>query len=96
MNPIRRRGLRESLQQYAKRLNVSVEQARHAWRLQGLESLGVHTTSDDPFLVSHVRVAPGVAVPCGLEPKDVIVTEETEARRAALIADMRDDPRYCF
>ena len=71
-----RRGLRESLEGYALRLNLKVEAVRASWRAQGLRLLGV---SEPAVLavraVSHVRIAPGVAIECGPEPHDVIEIE---------------------
>jgi hypothetical protein len=48
-----RNGLRESLEEYARRLGVKVAHARLAWRLEGLRLLGVE----------HARAAaPGLCV----------------------------------
>lgn len=56
----RRRGLAESLEQYAARCGVTPAEARYAWRVCGLYALGVDHTRAVP---AGPRIAPGVAVP---------------------------------
>lgn len=70
-----RRGLAESLEDFAARIGSTPERARACWRLQGLRSLNALLPCCSAYgaswehLMRHVgpdtssRVAPGVAVP---------------------------------
>ena len=87
-DPRERRGLRESLEAYAQRLNLKVDAVRIAWRVQGLRSLdapfpGPDTLANLTLLlsVSRVRIAPGVAIPCGPPPEDVIEDYELQQQQ---------------
>lgn len=80
---MKRNGLSESLEDYAKRRGVSADDARPLWRAEGLAFLGIA----GPIIVRNrvasarsPRVAPGVAVPVRmggrlLTPRDVISEE---------------------
>jgi hypothetical protein len=64
-----RRGLSESLEDYAARAGVAKFAARGVWRQEGLRLLNVPCNSGGGLC----RVAPGVAVSVpGLTPADVI------------------------
>lgn len=63
-----RRGLSESLEEYARRCDKTVNEARAAWRHQGLRALAAKPTTESGPLLEAVtksawRIAPGVAVP---------------------------------
>lgn len=89
-DPRERRGLRESLEAYAQRLSLKADAVRPLWRAQGLRSLDAsfpgHAAAAANFekllRASRVRVCPGVCVPCGPEPKDVIEIEPDEQSSA--------------
>lgn len=62
----RRKGLSESLEEYAARLHLSVSDARPMWRAMGLRQLGLLNTNDLGMIASNChsfRIAPGLAVP---------------------------------
>lgn len=73
LEPIHRRGLEESLQQFAQRLggpDVDVEKYRRSWALQGLRFLAPPSLPPDLsweriilFIGDGARIAPGVSVP---------------------------------
>lgn len=68
--PATRRGLSESLQEFAARIGVEPERARSLWALLGLHALQV-IPPDEPAvstlnrLSDSLRIAPGLAVPTG-------------------------------
>lgn len=72
-----RRGLAESLEEYAARLGRSVHDTRLVWRLEGLRLLHVHPGSGDPFETIALlerglcAIAPGVAVPTSNGPTEI-------------------------
>jgi hypothetical protein len=78
MDAIHRRGLSESLQQFAQRLggpNAKIEAFRPSWALQGLRFLGV-VPMDETWETTvgrigpGARIAPGVAVPAEYRKSD--------------------------
>ena len=79
-----RRGLSESLEEFAARQNRPVDQVRDSWRLQGLRYLHPRTIGELPWedVVKHYihlgsgspRICPGLAVPT----KEVTIYEEDE------------------
>lgn len=71
LEPIHRRGLEESLQQFAQRLGgpaADVEKYRPSWALQGLRflvavPLDLSWEKLVPLIGDGARIAPGVSVP---------------------------------
>lgn len=92
-DPFYRRGLRESLQQYARRLNLPINRVRATWRAQGLNAMADHALPLETWIPivekSWVRIAPGVGVPCGPAPEDVIENEPDEQPSATARAYTR-------
>lgn len=74
LDAIQRRGLGESLQQFARRLggpNATVAKYRASWALQGLRFLGV-VPVDEPWEKTVLRIGPGLRIAPGIPvPADV-------------------------
>lgn len=71
LEPLLRRGLSESLQEFARRIgghDAPIEKYRHSWALQGLRYLGVVSVFETwektlERIGDGPRIAPGIPVP---------------------------------
>ena len=93
VDPFCRRGLRESLEEYAARLQLKADRVRITWRAQGLNALADRPLPLEDWVPhvekSRVRIAPGVGVPCGPSPEDVIELDGEEEQTAVAQAYTR-------